>query len=176
MAELTGDIQQAPFRERAEVFPDLNVGRNPNPANDRKHEKPVHRVIALMLSKNIALNDIALATGMSPSVITEIKKTPWFNTMLTDIIYDNGGQDLLELMKAEVLASHQVMVQLRDDAKVSPVVRLNAAKSLIEQVMGRAVQRIETNTTIHSSDPVAEVAELEAENDRLRKARVGGLS
>ncbi len=42
--------------------------------------------------------------------------------------------------------------------------------------MGKAIQRIETNQTIHSGNAVAEVEALEAENERLRNARVGGLS
>lgn len=156
----------------------LDIMSRPNhrEAENRQFEQPWHRPVALMLAKNISTADISTAVGKTTETINELRRTPWFNKMVTDIIYDNGGQDLLELMKAEVLNSHNVMVQLRDDAKVSPVVRLNAAKTLIEQVMGRAVQRIETNTTVHSGDAVAEVEALEAENERLRHSRVGGLS
>jgi hypothetical protein len=95
--------------------------------------------------------------------------------MVIELMEANGQNDLMALFKAELLNSHNILVELRDNPQVSPVVRANIANTMIERIYGKATQRIETSPTANISDPLAEEQRLREENERLR-AVTGGAA
>ena len=67
------------------------------------------------------------------------------------------------------------MIAILNDPMVPARVRLMAADSIIDRVAGKATQRIEAVGVAPSSDPVAEVAQIEREMEQQGWVRVPQL-
>ena len=138
-------------------------------------EQPWHRLAATLLAGGKSQKDAAVLCGVSKESVGQVFGTPWFQTMVIELMEANGQNDLMALFKAEVLNSHNTLVELRDNPQVSPTVRANIANTMIERIYGKATQRIETSPTANISDPLAEEQRLREENERLR-AVTGGAT
>jgi hypothetical protein len=68
------------------------------------------------------------------------------------------------------------VIAILNDPMVPARVRLMAADSIIDRVAGKATQRIEAVGVAPSSDPVAEVAQIEREMEQRGWVRVPQLS
>lgn len=139
------------------------------PQYELEVEKPHHRQAAYMFAHGMNAKEIAEALGYTPTAVRDWLKHKWFQDNVAQLLQNNGGKDILDLLKGEAMASLVTMIELRDDAKVAPAVRLNACKDILDRFMGKATQRVEHVATTSCDDPVAEVARLEAENARLSK-------
>jgi hypothetical protein len=80
-----------------------------------------------------------------------------------------GHRDLAALFQAEQFNSLTTLTELRDNPKVPASARIACARDILDRALGKPVQRVETLGLPVSSDPVAEVAQLSEEINRLRK-------
>lgn len=143
--------------------------------NNCRFEQPWHRLAATLLASGKSQKETALLCDVSRDTVKRLFGTPWFQTMVIELMEANGQNDLMALFKAEVLNSHNTLVELRDNEQVSPAVRANIATGFIERIYGKPTQRLETSATAHISDPLAEEQRLREENERLR-AVTGGAT
>ena len=135
----------------------------------RKWEQPWHNNAAYMLaSGKYSMKAVAQACEKCVASVGDLMKNAWFQEQVKDIQRAHGAEDVMSLFRAECTASLVTFVQLRDDVQVPASVRHNCAKSIIEQVLGKPTQRVETTDVPHSDDVVAEVERLEKENSMLQ--------
>lgn len=145
--------------------PPLNNDRKP--MHETMVEKPHHRIAAYMFAQGMNSKEIAEALEYTPCIVRNWLKVKWFQIIVTKLLHDNGGKDILELFKAEQFNSLATLLELRDSAETSATVRANVAMNILDRAGGKPVVRVETTTMAKSSDPVAEVKRLEEENRRL---------
>jgi len=142
----------------------------------RVYEQPWHRTAAHLLASGKSQKETAEVLGVDKVSVSQLFRTPWFQEMVIELMEANGQNDLMALFKAEVLNSHNVLIELRDNPQTSPTVRANISLSYIERIYGKATQRIETSPTANISDPLAEEQRLREENERLRAVTGGATS
>lgn len=147
--------------------------RSPN--MHRKFEQPWHRQAAHLLAAGKSQKETALICDVDKVSVNQLFRVPWFQEMVVELMEANGQNDLMALFKAELLNSHNTLVELRDNLQVSPTVRANIANTMIERIYGKPTQRVETSSTANISDPLAEEQRLREENERLR-AVTGGAT
>lgn len=147
--------------------PPLHNDRVPNYENEV--EKPHHRVAAYMFAKGMTAKEIATAIDYTPGAVRNWLKLKWFQKIVTQLLHDSGGKDIIELFKAEQFNSLCTLLELRDNEKISATVRANVAMNILDRAGGKPVVRVETTAMTKSDDPVAEVARLEEEQRILRK-------
>lgn len=133
-----------------------------------QHEKPWHRQAAFAFALGATSREVARQLEVAESTVSNLLRMPWFQKRVTDVMAEYGGKDIVELFRAEQFASLATIVQLRDDPKVAPSVRMNCAKDILDRALGKAVQRVESSASLSSDDPVTEVRRLEEENRRLQ--------
>lgn len=139
-------------------------------------EKFWHRTAEYLAAAGYTAQEIAEATGYSEDQVKNLQKAPWFQAAVTDIIHKSGGSDIMTLIKAQQQKALSVLVEVLDNPKAPANTRAAVANSILDRVMGKATQRVEHAGTIASSDPVAEMAQLEDEVRRLREAKTGGAN
>lgn len=137
---------------------------NPEGKKVRKFEQPWQRHAAWMAARNATQKEIAEFCSVEPSTVCILFKQPWFQETVLETMRDMGQRDIMELLKAESINSFLTLVEIRDDKKAPATVRAKTALDILQQVLGKPTQRVETVGTTVSDDPVAEVARLRAEN------------
>lgn len=133
-----------------------------------EEEKPWHLHLARYLALGMSQKEAAEACDCSVNIIGKLLNTPWFCERVQSYLPE--GRDIMTLIKAEVLGALTTLVTLCNDPKVSPSVRVTAAKDLLDRHLGKPVQRVEMEAPTRSSNPVAEAERLEAENARLESS------
>jgi hypothetical protein len=132
------------------------------------NELPWHRMAAHMMVARIPNRTIANSAGVSEVTVSQLKAQRWFQELLATIATDQG-QDILNVVKGEALASVSKLIALRDYAE-SERVQLAAATTLLEHAEGKPVQRnlnVTASTTF--SNPQEEYSALQQELETLRK-------
>lgn len=165
-----------PFDPLKRLMPDSLFNKVDTAEEGVKREKPWHRQAAYFIAGGYSPKQVAEICEVNVDTVRNILRTPWFQKEVLNAQEADGGRDLIQMMKAEVLNSHLKLMELRDADTTPRHVVANICNGLIDRVYGKALTRVEVDSTHRSADPVAEVAALEAENERLRKATTGGLS
>lgn len=158
------------------LMPSQLFAKTDSDEDGRKYEKPWHRQAALLTAAGWSPSQVADFCQVSPQTVREVLRTRWFQEQVTLALEANGGADMIKMFQAECLNAHITLCELRDSPETPPAVRANICTGMLERVYGKATQRIETNTAPRSTDPVQEVARLEAENNRLRDSVKPSLS
>lgn len=141
-----------------------------------KNEKPWHRTAVLLCAAGWAAKDIAMEVGYGTQAVLTLMKQPWFNEAVGIVIERNGTADALEIFKAEIMGAQATVLEIMNNEKAPPTVRLAAANSVIDRVKGKAKQSVEiSQLRAASDDPVAEAARLQQQVEELRKQNEGIL-
>ena len=98
--------------------------------------------------------------------VRNLLKQKWFQERVTKLLAENGGKDIMALLRAEQFNSLIVMIDIRDDAKMPPVVRKDICKDILDRTLGKPIQRVENVESPTSDDPVAEARRLNEELSR----------
>ncbi len=130
-------------------------------------EQAWHKQAAKFFALELSPAEVAAACECSIGMIRTLLSCDWFQARITEFLHE-GNKDIIALVNAEAINSLRVMVDLRDDTKVAPTVRLASAKSLLEWKLGKPTQRTEMVATVTSNDPTTEVEMLEKQNAHLR--------
>lgn len=151
----------------SELSPEAQVngqrlhGHKP-PEYELTEELPWHRTAAYLFAcGTVTINDVAEAIGVHRQTIRNLLRQGWFQERVTELMSRHGGKDIMELFRAEQFNSLVTMIEVRDDPNASKRDRLTSAINILDRTMGRPKQQIEHTGTPISSNPVAEVAELE---------------
>jgi transposase len=137
-----------------------------------KNEQAWHRMAAHMILMGMSNKEIANAASVHPATVSILKAQRWFQELLA-VLANEAGAGALALVQSEAVQSVLTLAELRDDAEAPPSVRLQAAKALMEQSMGKPTQRIESNVRTHSVSPQEEMEELQREIEALRRRDSG---
>lgn len=138
------------------------------PAFPIEEEKPWHRAAALMFAAGaVTIKEVAHAFDVSEPTIRNLMRQEWFQEMVTRLMAEHGGKDIMALFQAEQYNSLVTLVEIRDNLNASNQVRRACAVDILDRAMGKPVQRVETSSIPHSADPIAESRRLEEENNRL---------
>lgn len=133
------------------------------------YEQPWHRTAAILRASGWSIKQIADHMGHCHESMRGLDRTPWFQSHVNKLIEERvGATDVLALAKARAIDAHNVIIRLMNDATIPAAVQLQAAKTIHEQVYGKPVQKIESDSTIRSGDPCAEVERLQKEAADLR--------
>lgn len=137
-------------------------------------EQPWWNSAAMFFALNRPSGEVAELVGVSKSTIRSALKNRDFQEKIARLVQENGGTDCMALLRANVISATNVIVEIMNDDKNLPKVRLDSAKEILDRVYGKPTQHVVSDTTVRSDDPVAEAERLEAENHRLRGQ--GGLN
>jgi hypothetical protein len=134
-----------------------------------EREQPWHRFAAFAFAMGRSAKDVAKELEKSQPAVQNLLRQPWFQARVTALMAEYG-KDGMEMLRGEQINSIQTMIEIRDDPGASKAVRVICARDILDRVLGKPVQRIETSNEVHSADPVAEVEKLEEEVNRLKGA------
>jgi hypothetical protein len=134
-------------------------------------EQPWHRIAAYLFATGCtSCKQVAEIIGdINEKTVRNLLRQKWFQERVTKLLAENGGRDIMALLRAEQFNSLVVMLDIRDDPKNPPIVRANICKDIFDRTLGKPVQRIETAEAPTSDDPVAEARRLKEELARSRE-------
>ena len=160
------------LRSRGDLGPEPDwhlFGRKPV-LYELQEERPWHRIAAYFFATGATtIKQVADACEVNKDTMRNLLRQPWFQERVTKLLAENGGKDILSLLRSEQINSLIVMTQLRDDPKVPPAVRAGVCKDILDRTLGKAIQRIETSETTFSDDPVAEARQLKEQLARQKE-------
>lgn len=118
----------------------------------------------------VTAKEVAEAFEVSLPTVHNLIRQQWFQEKVTALMAQHGGRDIMTLFRAEQFNSLVTLVEIRDAKTSAPTVRRACAVDILDRALGKPLQRVETSGSPTSSDPVAEVKQLEDANLRLRTA------
>lgn len=150
-----------PGLHRMEGFQDTAI-------QGRKNEQPWHRLAAYMILARRTNTEIAMAAGVDPGTVCNLRAQRWFQELLATLA-NHDGEEIKASIKSEALASLQKIVEIRDNPEVSARVQLAAAQSLLEHAEGKPTQKIlSVSATTTFSNEKDELAAIQAELRAIR--------
>jgi hypothetical protein len=160
--------QQNGYDQTVPILEGTLHGSKP-PRWELEREFPWHRAAAFCFSLGATSREVARRLGKSEPAVQNLIHQPWFQKEVTTIMAEYGHRDVATLFQAEQFNSLATLTELRDNPKVPASARIACARDILDRALGKPTQRIETIGMPVSSDPVAEVAQLSEEINRLRK-------
>jgi hypothetical protein len=136
--------------------------RAPEPVYEVERERGWHTLAAHLYATGATGTQLAREFGKDTDTVYNLLRQPWFIERVNQIVAERGA-DAMELLRGAQTTAIQTMIAILNDPQVPARVRLMAADSIIDRVAGKATQRIEAVGVAPSSDPVAEVEQLERE-------------
>lgn len=133
-------------------------------------ERPIHRVMALMVTKGATYREIAAATGYTPIHVGTILRQPYMRKLVADLISDAGLDPVVTMLQSAGMDTVHKLLELRDSAP--PAVALGASKELMDRILGKATQTIITEKRL-PEDPAVEAARLKNEIADMQKNMEG---
>ena len=146
-------------------------------------ENPRHRVLVYLFAqggtaKNVFLdlggkwdedNNCAISgTGeYSYQHLLNIRRQPWFQNELLQVIAENGSPLVEARLKLEMMSSIETLIEVRDNKKERGATRVTAANSLLDRYLGKPTQKVEQVQPASVANYEAEREELEAKKQKL---------
>ena len=164
--------------ETQDIFPGTLHGVQPcgkGTHQERKYEQFWHKSAAVLYATGHTDEQVADAVGKDRDTVRQVRRTSWFQEMVSKVVADNGGRDMIELFKKDAVAARDVLVEILENEKAPLALKAKVATDMVERVYGKATQRVE-HGTIASADPVAEAEELSRQLENLRQAQSPSLS
>jgi len=153
------------------------------PEHRIQQEKSDHRFLVYLFAQGKGVKDVFLQLGgkwddvngrplptkqhggkYSYAHITQIRRQPWFQSQVLEIMKSEGMCIVEATFKNEFENSVQVVIDVRDNADEKGSTRIAAANSLLDRFLGKPTQHIKSeNTTRTLSDIAEDKTELERE-------------
>ena len=108
-----------------------------------QHEKPEHRVVINLRLKGYNNKQISVLTGYSSVHVSNILRQPWAQQRIVAELRNADFEGVREMVHNSAAASVYTLIELRDSGETPAAVRMNAAKTLVEQFLGRPRQSVE---------------------------------
>ena len=133
----------------------------------RKAEQPWNRMAAFMLLAGRTNSEIALAAGVTPMCVSQLRAQRWFQELLS-VLANESGQDVTGALMSHV---HNAINAIAEIAETSdnPRVRLSANLALLEHAHGKPLQKVISSVshTTHAS-PSEEMESIQQQLATLR--------
>jgi hypothetical protein len=170
LRELRSTLTASELSPEAQVNPDQLHGTRP-PDWEVNVEQPWHRIAAYLFSTGCtSCKQVAEIIGdINEKTVRNLLKQKWFQERVTKLLAENGGKDIMAMLRAEQFNSLIVMIDIRDDKEAPTVVRANICKDILDRTLGKPIQRVENVESPTSDDPVAEARRLQDEIQHERK-------
>lgn len=146
-----------------------------------KDEKPWHRVAAWMVAEGQSDEVVARVAGVAEETVRQLRRQTWFSELVATFA-SQTGRGYAQRIAAEAEKSLEKLLSIRDDESydeggkpiVSARTKADVSKFLIEQVHGKAVQKVisisaNTNFSSEQEEREALLAELQALRGRRRE-------
>lgn len=140
------------------------------PRVELKSETPHHRAMVYLYLQGMSQREIATRLGFTPVHVSTVLRQPWAREMMAKVLKEEGRSNLATMLSAAAEDSVITVLELRDNPKVPASVRLQAAVNLLDRVLGKPTQRVET-ANLHVSLPATQedVEALDVELEKLKK-------
>ena len=132
-----------------------------------RNEQPWHRMAAYMLNAGRTNSEIAMAAGVTPNTVSQIRAQKWFQELCA-IIANKEGEEITGLIHSYVAEAVEGIHDIATSAE-SDRVRLSAYNILLEQGRGKPLQRTVSLNGHTTLSPEDEMAELTQELRNLRQ-------
>jgi len=117
-------------------------------------EQPWHQHAARYCAMGMVPKEVAAACNVDVNLIYRLRNALWFQDRVTALMAEQD-KDVMEIFKNARGAMAMKLVDLALTAE-SETVQLAACDKVLDRFLGKAVQRVESDTIVRSSDPVAE--------------------
>lgn len=150
-----------------------------------KREKPEHRLMIMFFAQGMSVKDVFIQFGgewsdekgncgpihgtgkYSYAHISQVRKQPWAQESIARIMRETI-QDPMAARFAELGSrAVDVLEEVMTSEKTAPNVRANAANSILDRHLGRAVQKIETKSDTTVRSLTMEASELQKELEEI---------
>lgn len=162
-SEIAKEYENSPHRLYNDTKPNFAI----------KHERPEHRMMVYMKAQGLSNGDIARHFGYTEPWTSQVLRQPWARKMLVDVLQTSGVEAVQGALQTSALDSVFKLIDLRDDPKAPYNVQANCAINILDRILGKPTQKIESSSTVtHVSQDVAEV-EKELATIDAELARIG---
>lgn len=163
-------LSGSPIEQDYEESPDVLFNDRP-PNLAIQHEKPEHRLLIFLKAQGLSNTEIAKRTGKTIAWVGQVLRQPWARLRLVQELKEAGQDAVQQLISASGEDSVLTLIEVRDDEKTSPAVKIAAANSLLDRLLGKPTQHVESEVTHRSLSDIEalerELAKVEAEEKRL---------
>ena len=174
--ELVGLGDSEPLKPKLE---DFSRAREPlrnlsAPRFENQKEQPWHRTMAWMMAKGFTQKEIAQAVDKSEATVSLAARQSFMKQMVVDIIaeFQLNDESAMNLLRAAQGGAAQALIALATTA-TSETVKLNANREILDRVLGRPVQFVNSHKTVSAPvDPSQEAEALERDIARLTGGKV----
>ena len=137
-------------------------------------EQPWHQHAARYCAMGMVPKEVAHACAVDVTLIYRLRNALWFQERVTALMSEQD-KDVMEIFKNARGAMAMKLVDLALTAE-SETVQLAACDKVLDRFLGKAVQRVESDTIVRSSDPVAEKEALLREIASMQRGPEGDVN
>lgn len=113
------------------------------PAYTLQKEEPQHRVICYLAAEGNTNTEISQKTGFTTAMVAYVKKQPWAQSRIAEIIKQSGREAVMNVLKGAALEAARTLAEtakIDGEVKARPEVRVRAANDLLNRIYGTAPQ------------------------------------
>jgi hypothetical protein len=136
-------------------------------ANGKVNEQPWHRMAAYMLNAGRTNSEIAVAAGVAPITVSNLRAQRWFQELCATIA-NNFGEEIVGATQSYGLEAVENIHDIATDLAAPARTRLAANQILLEHAHGKPVQKTVAVVQHGRLSPEDEMTEIQAELQRLR--------
>lgn len=107
-----------------------------------QRETPAKRRIIELAIQGFNNCEIARLCDVTSVTVSQTLKQPWAREYMITTMRKESESNIQELLKEELLPSLAVVLHVRDNDQCRPELRMQAANSIIDRVLGKAAQPI----------------------------------
>ena len=123
-----------------------------------KHEKPEHRVMVMCKAQGMSNDAIAKQFGYTQAWVSQVLRQPWARKLLVELLQQCGVEAVQQALQGAALDSVFKLIDLRDSEKTPPNVQANCAINILDRILGKPTQKIESQSTVtHVSGDIQEI-------------------
>jgi hypothetical protein len=156
------------------AFPDALVN-DPTPdgeawyGHEVQSEKPWHRIAIMLAAQGCTVSEIASKLERTVSWVSILLRQTWARERLTQEIMASGRDEIDTILKGAGTEALKRVIALSQTAE-SEQVQLAASREVLDRLLGKPVQKLETKQDVVFTDVTKadeEIKRLEAEEARL---------
>jgi hypothetical protein len=105
--------------------------------------------------------------------LLNIRRQPWFQNELLEVIAENGSPLIEARLKLEQMASLETLIEIRDSKEEKGATRAACANSILDRFLGKPAQLVKTEAVASVSSHENEANEL---RERLKRLEAEALN
>lgn len=133
----------------------------------RDREQPNHRLAVVLKAQGYSNKEIATMLDLCPVTIGQVLRQPWARELLLELVATAGAVGVGKLLRSELVPSIMTLAEVRDDCTAPSSARVNASNILMQQYLGKPLQRSE-NVIVDGGSVPQDVGALQRKLDELK--------